>query len=57
MTLLNTTDRIYPVEDRLFKKLMYIARHDGRTTEEEIELMINEWIRAFEDVCGKITTD
>ena len=38
----------------LLQKLDYIAKFDGRTRHEECELMIREWIRAFEDVCGEV---
>jgi len=42
------------MDDKSVKKLAYIAGYDGRTTEQEIQLMINEWIRAFEEACGEI---
>ena len=38
----------------LLKKLEYIAAFDGRNTNEECELMIREWVRAFEEVDGEI---
>ena len=46
---------IFTMDDKSVKKLAYIAGYDGRTTEQEIKLMINEWIRAFEEACGEIT--
>ena len=38
----------------LMVKLEYIAKFDGRSKNEEIEQMLLEWIRAFEDVEGEI---
>ena len=42
------------VDKVLLKKLDYIAAFDGRSRNEECELMICEWVRAFEDSDGEI---
>ena len=42
------------VDKVLMKKLEYVAATDGRTRDEECELMIREWVRAFEEVDGEI---
>ena len=42
------------VDKRLLEKIEYIAEYDGRSTEKELEIMMVEWIRAFEEVCGEI---
>ena len=42
------------VDKVLLKKLEYVAATDGRTRNEECELMIREWVRAFEEVDGEI---
>lgn len=57
MAAIHLAEIISNNQDKLLQKLAYIAKYDGRTTEQEIELMVNEWIRAFEEVCGKITID
>ena len=45
------------VEKSLLKKMEYIAEYDGRPPNKEIELMMEEWVRAFEDVYGEIRTN
>ena len=42
------------LDEVLLRKLEYVAAFDGRTRNEECELMIREWVRAFEDVDGEI---
>ena len=46
--LLMRVDRI------LVEKMKYIAEYDGRSAKNELELMMKEWVRAFEEVCGEI---
>lgn len=45
---------ILNTENELFQKLSYIAQYNGHTLEEEIEKMIQEWVRAFEENEGVI---
>lgn len=47
----------FRIKKTLLDKLGHIAKFDGKTENEEIELMILEWIRAYEDIYGKIITD
>ena len=42
------------VKKSLLKKIEYIAEHDGRSPNKEVELMMEEWVRAFEDAYGEI---
>lgn len=42
------------LDEVLLRKLEYVAAFDGRARNEECELMIREWVRAFEDVDGEI---
>ena len=42
------------LEKVLLQKLDYVAAFDGRTRNEECEVMIREWVRAFEEVDGEI---
>lgn len=42
------------VDEVLLRKLKYVAECDSRTMVEEFELMIREWVRAFEEVDGEI---
>ena len=44
----------FRIPRNLMVKLDYIAKFDGRSKNEEIEQMMCEWIRAFEDVEGEI---
>ena len=44
----------FRIPRELMIKLSYIAEYDGRSRNEEIEEMLCEWIRAFEDVEGEI---
>lgn len=39
---------------KLLAKLGYIANYEGRSKNKEIEMMLMEWIRAFEDEQGEI---
>ena len=42
------------IQKHLLLKIEYIAKFDGRSTNEEIEKMLREWIRAFEESEGEI---
>ena len=44
----------FRIPRELMAKLGYIAEVDGKSKNEEIEQMMCEWIRAFEDVEGEI---
>ena len=44
----------FPVKKNLLTKIEYIAEYDGRSPNQEVELMMREWVRAFEDVYGEI---
>lgn len=57
MTSSHDINSILRIEDKLLQKITYIASYDGRTIEQEIDLMIKEWIRAFEDFYGEIIID
>ena len=44
----------FRIPRELMLKLSYIAKFDGKSKNEEMEQMLCEWIRAFEDVEGEI---
>ena len=45
----------FRIPRELIVKLGYIARFDGKSENEEVEQMLCEWIRAFEEAEGKIS--
>ena len=47
----------FKVKRILLEKIEYIAEYDDRSRHRELELMMEEWIRAFEDVYGEIVLD
>ncbi len=54
MTTINRMRFAFSIPKHLLMKLEYIAKFDGRSTNEEIEQMLREWIRAFEESEGEI---
>ena len=44
----------FRVPRSLMVKLSYIAEFEGRSKHEEIERMLYEWVRAFEEAEGEI---
>lgn len=54
MTTINRMRFALRIQKHLLLKLEYIAKFDGKSTSEEIEQMLREWIRAFEESEGEI---
>lgn len=54
MTTINRMRFALRIPKHLLLKLEYIAKFDGRSINEEMEQMLREWIRAFEECEGAI---
>lgn len=54
MTTINRMRFAFCIPKHLLMKLEYIAKFNGRSTNAEIEQMLREWIRAFEESEGEI---
>ena len=44
----------FQVKKMLLDKIEYIAKYDGRSTNNELERMMEEWVQAFEEAYGEI---